>query len=219
MRAPGQRGVRIGYARVSTDEQNLDLQHDALTAAGCARLYADDGVSGVVPNRPALKKALGALRPGDVLVVWRLDRLGRSLAHLIEVVGSLERRGVGFRSLSEAIDTTTAGGKLIFHVMGALAEFERSLISERTRAGMASARSRGRRIGRPPTLTKKDVAEIRRALRAETAKMGQLAKRYGVSLSTIRRAAGSNNKREIRNGRRTESVGRNNGKRRSERCI
>ena len=195
MRAtPGRRGVRIGYARVSTDEQNLDLQRDALTAAGCTRIYADDGVSGVALNRPALKKALAALRPGDVLVVWRLDRLGRSLAHLIEMIGKLEARSVGFQSLSEAIDTTTAGGKLIFHVMGALAEFERSLISERTRAGMASARSRGRHIGRPPALTKEEVAEVRRALRAETATMGRLAKRYGVSLSTIRRAAGRQTK-------------------------
>lgn len=188
MRTPGRRGVRIGYARVSTDEQNLDLQRDALTAAGCTRIFADDGISGVDVNRSALKKAFAALRPGDVLVVWRLDRLGRSLAHLIELIGKLDARRAGFQSLSEAIDTTTAGGKLIFHVMGALAEFERSLISERTRAGMASARSRGRRMGRPPTLSKKDVAEIRRAVRAETANLEQLAKRYGVSLSTIRRA-------------------------------
>ena len=189
MRAPPGRGARIGYARVSTDEQNLDLQRDALTAAGCERIYADGGVSGVAVKRPALKKALAALRPGDVLVVWRLDRLGRSLAHLIEIIGLVEIRRAGFRSLSEAIDTTTAGGKLIFHVMGALAEFERALISERTRAGMASARLRGRTLGRPPRLSKREIAEIRQLLRAEMATAGELARRYQVSLSTIYRAA------------------------------
>lgn len=182
------RAIRVGYARVSTDEQNLDLQHDALRRAECTRIFSDEGVSGVAENRVALTRALRALRKGDVLVTWRLDRLGRSLSHLIEIMNGLEKRGVGFLSLCEAIDTTTAGGKLIFHVMGALAEFERSLISERTKAGMIAARSRGRRLGRPPVLTMKEIAEIRRAARAETATTTELAERYGVSLSTVRRA-------------------------------
>lgn len=117
--------MQIGYARVSTDEQNLALQMDALTRAGCNKIFHDEGVSGTV-SRPALNEALAALQPGDILVTWKLDRLGRSLAHLIGIIADLSARGVGFRSLSEVIDTTTAGGMLIFHVMGALAEFERA---------------------------------------------------------------------------------------------
>lgn len=139
----------IGYARVSTDEQNPALQFDALTGAGCHRIFSDNA-SGAIVCRPALEDALAALKPGDTLVTWKLDRLGRSLSHLIGLVSLLEGRGVAFRSLSEAIDTTTASGRLLFHVMGALAEFERALISERTRAGMAAARARGSLIGRPP---------------------------------------------------------------------
>jgi DNA invertase Pin-like site-specific DNA recombinase len=128
---------------VSTEEQNLDLQRRSLKAGGCALVFADCGMSGVARSRPQLDKALAGLKQGDVLVVWKLDRLGRSLPHLIEVVQTLGERGVGFQSMSEAIDTTTAGGRLVFHIMGALAEFERSLIAERTRAGMAAAKARG----------------------------------------------------------------------------
>lgn len=186
-RSPGRGSVRIGYARVSTDEQDLALQRDALRAAGCRRVFCDEGVTGADPDRPALKAALRALRPGDVLVTWRLDRLGRSLAHLIELIGQLERRNVGFLSLSEAIDTTTAGGRLIFHVMGALAEFERALIGERTRAGMAAARARGRRLGRPPKLTAAQAAVVAAAV-ASGQGIDAVARRFRVSPSTVRRA-------------------------------
>src|SRR3954471_7817220 len=130
--------MMIGYARVSTLDQTLDLQQDALTAAGCEQLYTDT-VSGSVTDRPGLTEALSHLRPGDPLVAGRLDRLGRSLPHLIVTIRDLQERGVGFRSLQEQIDTTTSGGKLIFHVFGALAEFERDLIRERTHAGLAAA--------------------------------------------------------------------------------
>ncbi len=129
----------IGYARVSTGEQTLDLQLDALNSAGCGKIYQETA-SGAKADRPVLDEVLSYLRTGDTLVVWRLDRLGRSLKHLIEVVAALAERGIGFKSLTEQIDTTTPGGKLIFHVFGALAEFERDLIRERTQAGLADAK-------------------------------------------------------------------------------
>lgn len=147
----------IGYARVSTADQDHALQLDALKAAGCEQIHSDT-ISGAARKRPGLDAALQDLRAGDVLVVWRLDRLGRSLSHLIELVASLEHRGVGFRSISDSVDTTSAGGRLVFHIMGSLAEFERNLISERTRAGMASARSRGASVGRRRALTPAQVA-------------------------------------------------------------
>jgi DNA invertase Pin-like site-specific DNA recombinase len=145
----------IGYARVSTTEQNLDLQIDALHAAGCKKVYKDM-MSGAKADRPGLEDALDYLREGDTLVVWRLDRLGRSLQHLIETVNKLESRNVGFKSLTEQIDTTTPGGMLIFHIFGALAEFERNLIRERTNAGLKAARARGRLGGRPKAINKID---------------------------------------------------------------
>src|SRR4051812_22879572 len=126
----------IGYARVSTNEQNLDLQRDALQKAGCEQIYTNN-VSGTKAMRPGLTEALSHLRPGDTLVVWRLDRLGRSLRHLIDTVTDFQERGIGFKSITEAIDTTTSGGKLIFHIFGALAEFEREIIRERTNAGLS----------------------------------------------------------------------------------
>src|SRR5437588_4732371 len=141
--------MQIGYARISTGEQTLDLQRDALERAGCEKLFTDTA-SGAKTERPGLSKALEQLRSGDTLVVWRLDRLGRSLRHLIDTLLELDSHGVGFKSLTESIDTTTPGGKLIFHIFGALAEFERDLIRERTNAGMAAARARGRLGGRPP---------------------------------------------------------------------
>lgn len=144
----------IGYARVSTQEQNLDLQKDALNAAGCERIFVDE-VSGAATARTGLDGAIELLREGDVLVVWRLDRLGRSLRNLIDLVGELEERNVGFRSLQESMDTSSSGGKLIFHVFGALAEFERNLIRERTQAGLTAARARGRKGGRPKRLDDK----------------------------------------------------------------
>jgi DNA invertase Pin-like site-specific DNA recombinase len=140
--------MKIGYARVSTGEQILDLQIDALQAAGCDQLFRDV-ISGSKDARPGLDQALSHLRTGDTLVVWRLDRLGRTLKYLIELLNQLAAREIGFRSLTEQIDTTTPGGKLIFHIFGALAEFERDLIKERTRAGLAAARARGRKGGHP----------------------------------------------------------------------
>ena len=142
----------IGYARVSTSDQTLDLQKDALDKAGCDRIFTDTA-SGAKAERVGLDEALSYVRPGDTLVVWRLDRLGRSLKHLIETITGLNDRKIGFKSITEAIDTTTSGGKLIFHIFGALAEFERDIIRERTQAGLTAARARGRLGGRPKSLT------------------------------------------------------------------
>jgi DNA invertase Pin-like site-specific DNA recombinase len=144
----------IGYARVSTHEQTLNLQQDALQKAGCNKLFTDTA-SGAKTERKGLEETLSYVRKGDTLVVWRLDRLGRSLPHLITTMTDLEERGIGFKSLTENIDTTTSGGKLIFHIFGALAEFERNLIRERTTAGLTAARARGRKGGRPKALTAK----------------------------------------------------------------
>jgi DNA invertase Pin-like site-specific DNA recombinase len=146
----------IGYARVSTHEQTLNLQQDALQKAGCSKIFTDTA-SGAKTERIGLEEALNYVRKGDSLVVWRLDRLGRSLPHLISTMTDLEERGIGFKSLTENIDTTTSGGKLIFHIFGALAEFERNLIRERTTAGLSAARARGRRGGRPKSLTGKQL--------------------------------------------------------------
>lgn len=157
--------MQVGYERVSTDDQTIDLQHDALVQAGCEKFFSDK-ISGSKFERPGLAECLNFVRPGDVLVVWRLDRLGRSLKDLIEVVEGLEKRGVGFKSLQESIDTTTSGGKLIFHVFGALAEFERNLIRERTNAGLQAARARGRKGGRRQKLTPQQIA-IGRSLAAD----------------------------------------------------
>jgi len=179
--------MMIGYARVSTHEQDTALQIDALIRAGCDRIFRDDGVSGTKEFRPSLTEALEALQPGDTLVAWRLDRLGRSLSHLISLIAKLEHRGIAFRSLSEAIDTTSAGGRLLFHVMGALAEFERSLISERTRAGLAAARRRGRQLGRRRKLTAAQVCFVAAQL-ANGAPLADLAEALSVSAMTIRRA-------------------------------
>src|SRR6266702_3916930 len=148
----------IGYARVSRHEQNLQLQLDALKEKGCSRIFTDK-ISCAIFERKELEAALAFLRPGDVFVGWKLDRLGRSLRHLIETITKVNERNVGFISLTEQIDTTTPGGKLIFHIMGALAEFERDLIRERTKAGLAAARARGRKGGRPKKLTPAQVAK------------------------------------------------------------
>jgi DNA invertase Pin-like site-specific DNA recombinase len=146
----------IGYARVSTLEQDIALQVDALKKAGCDNIF-DDTASGAITQRPGLTEAISYVRKGDTLVVWRLDRLGRSLRHLIDVIADLEKRGIGFRSLQESIDTTTSGGRLIFQIFGALAEFERNLIRERTHAGLKAARVRGRLGGRPKALDAKKI--------------------------------------------------------------
>jgi DNA invertase Pin-like site-specific DNA recombinase len=148
----GRTVAKVGYARVSTIDQDPTLQLDALATAGCAKVF-EDRASGARTDRPGLQAALDYVRDGDVLIVWKLDRLGRSLPHLIETVTSLATRGVGFRSLTEAIDTTTSGGRLVFHLFGALGQFERDLIQERTRAGLAAAAARGRKGGRKPVVT------------------------------------------------------------------
>lgn len=178
--------MRIGYARVSTAEQSLDLQEKALREAGCERIFRDKGVSGSQRSRPQLEKALNALGQGDILVVWKLDRLGRSLAHLIEIVGNLGDRDIGFASLSESIDTTSAGGKLIFHIMGALAEFERSLIVERTKAGMAAAKARGEHLGRKRKLSH-DQLKHAQALVSEGRPRAEVARLLNVNPSTLYR--------------------------------
>lgn len=177
----------IGYARVSTGDQTLDLQQDALRSAGCEHLFTDV-LSGTKTERPGLSEALAYLRSGDTLVVWRLDRLGRSLPHLIETIQSLQQRGVGFRSLTEAIDTTTPGGKLIFHVFGALAEFERDLIHERTTAGLAAARARGRVGGRPKKLADPKQRALARALYASgETDVATICQTLGISRPTLYR--------------------------------
>src|SRR5512142_1414828 len=176
----------VGYARVSTADQTLGLQRDALTSAGCERLFTDTA-SGSRADRPGLEEALDFLRPGDTLVVWRLDRLGRSLRHLIDTIGALQERGIGFKSLQEHIDTTTSGGKLVFHVFGALAEFERDLIRERTRAGLAAARARGRLGGRPKALDAKK-AQIAQALyNDKTNSIADICRTLRISRATLYR--------------------------------
>ncbi len=178
-------GELLGYARVSTLEQDAALQHDALSAAGCFRSWTDTA-SGALTDRPELGAVTDALRPGDTLVVWRLDRLGRSLPHLIETVRGLAERGVGFRSLQEAIDTTTPGGRLVFHVFASLAEFERDLIRERTMAGLAAARRRGRVGGRPTVMTAVKTKQAQRMVTAGTP-LTEVAEVLGVSRTTLYR--------------------------------
>ena len=177
----------IGYARVSTGEQTLDLQLDALQSAGCGKVYRETA-SGAKAERSVLADVLGYLRPGDTLVVWRLDRLGRSLKHLIEVVAQLAERGIGFKSLTEQIDTTTPGGKLIFHVFGALAEFERDVIRERTHAGLAAARARGRLGGRPRKLADAKQLELARTLNdGGQTDIATICQTLGISRATLYR--------------------------------
>jgi DNA invertase Pin-like site-specific DNA recombinase len=179
-------GDLLGYARVSTSEQNATLQHDALKAAGCIKVFTDKA-SGSLDRRPQLDRLLDQLRQGDTIVVWRLDRLGRSLKHLIQLVEDLAERGVGFRSLTEGMDTTTSGGKLVFSIFGALAEFERSLIRERTMAGLASARARGRVGGRPPVMTPDKINVARQLYKAKELTVEEIANTLGVSRKTIYR--------------------------------
>ncbi|MDP9363611.1 MAG: recombinase family protein [Chloroflexota bacterium] len=179
--------MNIGYARVSTGEQTLDLQRDALAQAGCGRVFAETA-SGAKADRPVLAEALSYFREGDTLVVWRLDRLGRSLPHLIATVAELAARGIGFKSLTEQIDTTTPGGKLVFHVFGALAEFERDLIRERTNAGLAAARARGRTGGRPKKLADPKQLALAQALYdGGQADVATICKALGVSRATLYR--------------------------------
>jgi DNA invertase Pin-like site-specific DNA recombinase len=198
-------GYRVGYARVSTLDQDEALQTDALTAAGCARIFADRS-SGKLEHRPALDAMVDQLRSGDTVVVWRLDRLGRSLRNLIELVAMLDVRRIGFVSLTENIDTTTPGGRLVFHLFGALAEFERDLIRERTHAGLSAARARGRRGGRPTVWTDEKL-RIAAQLSQAGESVYSISQALGVSrasvyrgLDTQARSAGSVSDAQASNG-------------------
>lgn len=177
----------LGYARVSTSDQDPQLQIDALTKAGCVRIFTDVS-SGALSSRPELDKLLDYLRPDDTLVVWRLDRLGRSVKHLIDQVGELESRGVHFRSLHDNIDTSTPNGMLFFHIFAALAEFERDLIRERTQAGLSAARARGRLGGRPAKLTTAQIREVKKLYESRAVTVAEIGKIFGVSKTTIYRA-------------------------------
>lgn len=177
----------IGYARVSTVEQNLDMQIAALKAAGCSEICTDQGLSGADFQRPGLLMALKQIKRGDMLVVWRLDRLGRSLVDLIQTVNGLSKRGCDFRSLTESIDTSSSGGRLVFHMMAAMAEFERAIISERTKAGMEAARARGSPIGRRRSMTPEQTEAARLAIEIDLEPVTQVAATYGVHPKTLAR--------------------------------
>ena len=176
----------IGYARVSTSDQTLDLQKDALEKDGCTRIFTDTA-SGAKAERIGLEEALNYVRAGDTLVVWRLDRLGRSLPHLIETITGLENRKIGFRSITESIDTTTSGGKLVFHIFGALAEFERDIIRERTQAGLTAARARGRKGGRPKAITGRKVAMARELYNSRKHTIDEICRTLNISRATLYR--------------------------------
>lgn len=176
----------IGYARVSTADQYLRMQEDALKSTGCERIYKDI-VSGTKVARPGLHSALSDLRKGDTLVVWRLDRLGRSLAHLIETIKELNEKGIGFKSLQENIDTTTSGGQLIFHIFGALAQFERELIRERTTAGLKAARIRGRIGGRPVKLSKQETIKLKTHYDKGDLSILEICKLFNITKPTLYR--------------------------------
>ncbi len=165
----------------------MDLQLSALKTAGCAKVHADEGFSGSNFTRPGLSKLLKLLRPGDTLTVWRLDRLGRSLFELIKLVRGLNERGIEFRSISESLDTSTSGGRLLFHLLASMAEFERSLVSERTRAGMAAARARGSRIGRKPAMTPEQLADARAAVQSCGRPIVEVAGEYQIHPRTLTR--------------------------------
>lgn len=174
----------IGYARISTDDQNLNLQRDALLKADCSQIF-EDQISGAKAERHGLQDALNYARPGDILVVWRLDRLSRSLKDLIEIVNNLESRKIGLKSLQEAIDTTSNSGKLIFHIFGALAEFERNLIRERTQAGLQAARARGRKGGRPKSLSKDKQELAVKLYNEKNHTIEQICSLMGISKPTL----------------------------------
>ena len=182
--------TKISYARVSTDDQNLDLRRDALTKAGCVEIY-EEKASGKSADRPDLGQCLRALRAGDTFVVWRLDRLGRSLPDLVRIIADLEKREVAVESLSEKIDTSSAAGRMVLHFFAMLAEYERNLIRERTRAGLNAARVRGRKGGRAPKLDDKQIREIRALLRDPQVRVTDVAKRYGVSRAMLYKHVGT----------------------------
>ena len=178
--------MNIGYARVSTGEQNLDLQVDALKEADCQTILQEK-MSGAIADRPKLEEALNFMRDGDTLVVWRLDRLGRSLKHLIEIINHLHDRGLYFKSLQENIDTVSSSGKLIFHIFGALAEFERNIISERTKAGLKAARARGRLGGRPRSIDNKTIEMARKLIDEGSNSISEICKNLGISRASLYR--------------------------------
>ena len=180
-------GHDFGYARVSTGEQDARLQHDALKNVGCYRIFTDTA-SGSLESRPELDKVLDQLRPGDTLVVWRLDRLGRSIRHLIDQMADLQDRGVAFRSLQENIDTSSSGGKLIFHIFASLAEFERDLVRERTHAGLQAARARGKVGGRPRLLSGDKLRTAQKLYEQQEMTVAQIGEVLGVSRTTVYRA-------------------------------
>jgi DNA invertase Pin-like site-specific DNA recombinase len=176
--------MHIGYARVSTQDQNPELQTDALKSAGCEQIFTDK-LSGATRERPELESCIKTLRKGDTLIVWRLDRLGRSLKDLVEIISELENNGIAFKSLNESIDTSSAGGKLIFHIFGALSEFERNLIRERTLAGLEAAKARGRTGGRKPKMNAKDVAKANAMLADPNITKLEVAEHFAVSRVTL----------------------------------
>ena len=186
--------MRIGYARVSTGEQKMDLQLDALEDAGCERIY-NEKTSGAAKSRPDLERCLDSLRDGDTLVVWRLDRFGRSLKDLVSKMEALEERGVDFVSLTEGIDTTTAQGKLTFHIFGALAEFERELGREPAVAGLRAARERGRVGGRPRALSEEDIPELQALMKDPDVSTQQICDRFGVLKATLYKYVGPDGER------------------------
>lgn len=177
----------LGYARVSTQEQSIDLQLDALHKAGCDEVYQEK-YTGKSRNRPELEFCLRTLREGDVLVVWKLDRLARSLKDLVDIINELEDKKVGFRSITESIDTTTTGGKLVFHIFGALAEFEHNLIRERTIAGLAAARARGRQGGRKPSMSKADIRKAAAMLKDPNITKKEVAAHFKISRITLNKS-------------------------------
>src|SRR3954467_11384331 len=187
----------VGYARVSTTDQTLALQQDALQKAGCTKIFTDTA-SGAQAERKGLTEAISYVRAGDTLVVWKLDRLGRSLKDLITRITELETRKIGFKSLTENIDTTTSGGKLIFHIFGALAEFERNLIRERTNAGLQAARVRGIKGGRPKALTDKKVEMARKLYADKSNSIEEICKTLGISRMTLWRHVKASGNDEIR---------------------
>ncbi len=186
----------IGYARVSTDDQNLNLQHDALHTAGCDKIF-EDCISGAKSKRPGLDSALKMLRAGDTLIIWRLDRLGRSLKDLIELTEKLKQRSIGLRSLQEAIDTTTSSGQLIFHIFGALAEFERNLIRERTNAGLTAARARGRLGGRPKALDANKRQLAVKLYNDRQYPIGEICQMMGISKPTLYKYIDEENDKQL----------------------
>lgn len=176
----------IGYCRVSTNDQHLRMQEDALKNAGCDEVYTDIA-SGVKTERPGLEQVFARLRKGDILVVWKLDRLGRSVGHLIQTITDLNKKNIGFKSLQENIDTMTSGGRLIFHIFSALAEFERDLITERTNAGLKAARARGRVGGRPSSLSQTEIKKLKRYYKKGELPINEICKVFDITKPTLYR--------------------------------